>query len=46
MNGLTPWIKAEVECWEPVGLAGMMKIAQLVENQELTRSEAGLGVIP
>lgn len=42
MNGLTMWIKAEVECWEPVGLAQMMKLAQRVENRELTRREAGL----
>lgn len=27
MNGLIPWIKAEVECWEPVRLAQMMKLA-------------------
>lgn len=44
MNGLFPRIKAEGECWEPVGLTSMMKIAQLVENRELTRNEAGLSV--
>ena len=27
MNGLKPWIKTELECWEPVGLAQMMKLA-------------------
>lgn len=41
MNGLLPWIKAEVECWEPVRLTSMMKIAK---NRELTRNEAGLEV--
>ncbi|KAA0054240.1 peroxidase 64 [Cucumis melo var. makuwa] len=42
MNGLSPWIKIEVECWEPVGLAQMMKLAQHLENKELMRREAGL----
>lgn len=37
MNGLLPWNKTEVECWEPIGLTSMMKIAQLVENRELLR---------
>lgn len=39
MNGLDPIIKAEVECWRPVGLKEMMKVAQLVENRELTKTE-------
>lgn len=43
MNGLLPWIKADVECWEPMGLAHMMKLAQRVENRELRRLDAGLG---
>lgn len=42
MNGLTLWIKAEVECWEPTGLAQMMKLAQRVENREITRREVTL----
>ncbi|TYK13668.1 transposon Tf2-1 polyprotein isoform X1 [Cucumis melo var. makuwa] len=33
-NGLKPWIKAEMECWEPVGLAQMMKLAQKIKNRE------------
>ena len=41
INGLRPWIKAEVECWEPVGLAQMMKLTQQVENREVKRSEIG-----
>lgn len=45
LNGLFPWVKVEVECWEPVGLAHMMRIAQLVENQELTRVDLGLPTI-
>lgn len=46
MNGPTPWIKVEVECWEPVGLASMMRIAQLVENGELMRTKRAWGVAP
>ncbi|KAA0051026.1 transposon Tf2-1 polyprotein isoform X1 [Cucumis melo var. makuwa] len=34
--------KPEVECWEPKGLAEMMKLAQRVENRGVTRREAGL----
>lgn len=45
MNGLVPCIKAEVECWPPVGLSNKMKMAQLVENQELTRIQAGLDIV-
>ena len=33
MNGLKPWIKAGMECWEPMGLAQMMKLAQKIENR-------------
>lgn len=32
----------EVECWEPKGLAQMMKMAQRVENREVTKREAKL----
>ncbi|KAA0031986.1 Transposon Ty3-I Gag-Pol polyprotein [Cucumis melo var. makuwa] len=48
MNGLKPWIKAELECWEPVGLAQMMKLAQKVENREVIRGEASFkrGTVP
>lgn len=42
MNGRSPWIKAEVECWETVGLVQMMKLGQRVENCEIKRREAGL----
>lgn len=42
MNGLTPWIKAEVEFWEPVGLPQMIKLTQRVENCEITQREANL----
>lgn len=41
MNGLSPWIKVEVECWELVGFVQMMKLAQRVENREITRREIG-----
>ncbi|XP_031745972.1 uncharacterized protein LOC116406393 [Cucumis sativus] len=42
MNGLFPWIKAEVVFCKPVGLAEMMHAAQLVENREIIRKEANL----
>ncbi|KAA0035583.1 transposon Tf2-1 polyprotein isoform X1 [Cucumis melo var. makuwa] len=42
MNGLLPWIRAEVAFCRPNGLAEMMQIAQLVENRELIRNEANL----
>lgn len=42
MNGLVPWVKAEVECWEPVGLMNMMKVAQRVKNRELVWKETSL----
>lgn len=32
MNGLKLWIKVEMECWKPIGLVKMMKLAQKVEN--------------
>ncbi|KAA0058397.1 Retrovirus-related Pol polyprotein from transposon 297 family [Cucumis melo var. makuwa] len=30
-----------MECWEPVGLAQMMKLAQKIENREVIRGESG-----
>lgn len=42
MNGLTPWIKAEVELWKPVGMAQMMRLAQRVENREIIQRETNL----
>ena len=42
MNGLIPWIKAEVEFWEPTGLAQMMSLAQRVENREVIQRETNL----
>ncbi|KAA0063300.1 Ty3/gypsy retrotransposon protein [Cucumis melo var. makuwa] len=42
MNGLSPWLKSEVETWEPVGLAQMMKMALKIENREMVRKECGL----
>ncbi|KAA0032314.1 transposon Tf2-1 polyprotein isoform X1 [Cucumis melo var. makuwa] len=42
MNGLLPWIRAEVFFCRPQGLAEMMQIAQLVENREFVRNEAKL----
>ncbi|KAA0046241.1 Ty3/gypsy retrotransposon protein [Cucumis melo var. makuwa] len=42
MNGLFPWIRAEVVFCRPKGLAEMMEVAQLVENRELIRNEANL----
>ncbi|KAA0037390.1 ty3-gypsy retrotransposon protein [Cucumis melo var. makuwa] len=42
MNGLFPWIRAEVILCRPKGLAEMMEIAQLVENREIIRNEANL----
>ncbi|KAA0042929.1 transposon Tf2-1 polyprotein isoform X1 [Cucumis melo var. makuwa] len=42
MNGLLPWIKAEVEFCRPVGLAEMMLLAQLTKNREIIRNEANL----
>ena len=37
---MKPWIKAEMECLEPVGLAQIMKLAQKIENQEVIRGES------
>lgn len=45
MNGLTPWVRAEVECWEPIGLVNMMKVAKQVENRELVRVELSSGTV-
>lgn len=45
MNWLVPWVKADVKCWEPVGLINMMKVAQLLENWEIVRSKACLSPI-
>ncbi|TYK13876.1 Ty3/gypsy retrotransposon protein [Cucumis melo var. makuwa] len=42
MNGLSPWLKSEVETLEPNGLAQMMKLALKIENRELVRRECGL----
>ncbi|KAA0032165.1 transposon Tf2-1 polyprotein isoform X1 [Cucumis melo var. makuwa] len=42
MNGLFPWIRAEVILCRPKGLAEMMEIAQVVENREIIRNEANL----
>ncbi|KAA0035476.1 peroxidase 64 [Cucumis melo var. makuwa] len=42
MNGLLPWIRAEVAFCRPKGLAEMMQVAQLVENREIIRNEANL----
>ncbi|TYK02029.1 Ty3/gypsy retrotransposon protein [Cucumis melo var. makuwa] len=42
MNGLFPWIRAEVRICRPKGLAEMMEFAQLVENREIDRNEANL----
>ncbi|TYK05484.1 transposon Tf2-1 polyprotein isoform X1 [Cucumis melo var. makuwa] len=41
MNGLFPWIRAEVAFCRPKGFE-MMQVAQLVENKELMRNEASL----
>ncbi|KAA0065533.1 transposon Tf2-1 polyprotein isoform X1 [Cucumis melo var. makuwa] len=42
MNGLSPWLKSEVETLEPVGLAQIMKLALKIENREMVRKECGL----
>ncbi|KAL0545306.1 hypothetical protein IC582_015184 [Cucumis melo] len=42
MNGLFPWIRAEVILCRPKGLAEMMEFAQLVENREIVRNEENL----
>ena len=42
MNGLLPWIRAEVAFCRPKGLSEMMQVAQLVENREIIQNEAKL----
>ncbi|KAL0560207.1 hypothetical protein IC582_000607 [Cucumis melo] len=42
MNGLLPWIRAEVAFCRPKGLAEMMQGAQLVEKREIIRGEANM----
>ncbi|KAA0034862.1 Transposon Tf2-9 polyprotein [Cucumis melo var. makuwa] len=42
MNGLLPWIRAEVAFCRPKSLAKMMEVAKLVENKEIFRREANL----
>ena len=42
MNGLLPWIRAEVAFCRPKSLAEMMEVAQLVENRENFTREANL----
>lgn len=42
MNGLLPWIKAEVDFCRPVDVAQMVHAAQLVENREIIHNEANL----
>ena len=39
MNGLFPWIKAEVDFCLSVSLTKMMQAAQLVENRKIIRNE-------
>ncbi|KAA0049930.1 transposon Tf2-1 polyprotein isoform X1 [Cucumis melo var. makuwa] len=42
MNGLFPWIRAEVILCRPKGLAEMTEFAQLVKNREIVWNEANL----
>ncbi|TYK28540.1 transposon Tf2-1 polyprotein isoform X1 [Cucumis melo var. makuwa] len=42
MNGLVPWIRAEVEYSEPKGLVQMMRLVQKAEVREIIRREANL----
>ncbi|KAA0040168.1 ty3-gypsy retrotransposon protein [Cucumis melo var. makuwa] len=42
MNGLFPWIRAEVEYSEPVGLPQMMRLALKAEIREIIQREANL----
>ena len=42
MGVLLPWIKVEMEFCNPVGLAEMMRYAQMVEHREILRREANL----
>lgn len=39
MDELVPWVRAKVECREPVGLMNMMEVAQSVENREVVQFE-------
>lgn len=41
-NGLSPWLKMEVDALGPVGLARMMKLALKMENGEMVWKEIGL----
>lgn len=42
MNGLSPWLKTEVDALEPVGLARIMKLALKRKNREIVQKESGL----
>lgn len=42
MNGLSPWLKSEVETLESVGLTQMMKLALKIENRDMVQRECGL----
>ncbi|TYK09954.1 Ty3/gypsy retrotransposon protein [Cucumis melo var. makuwa] len=42
MNGLSPWLKTEVDVLEPCGLARMMKLGLKIENRKRVRNECGL----
>ncbi|KAA0062045.1 transposon Tf2-1 polyprotein isoform X1 [Cucumis melo var. makuwa] len=45
MNGLSLWLKTEVEVLEPQGSAQMMKLALKIENRERVRKECGLSSV-
>uniref|UniRef100_A0A9I9EJD3 Uncharacterized protein n=1 Tax=Cucumis melo TaxID=3656 RepID=A0A9I9EJD3_CUCME len=45
LNGLSPWLKNEVEVLEPQGLAQMTKLALKIENRERVRKECGLSSV-
>ncbi|TYK16932.1 transposon Tf2-1 polyprotein isoform X1 [Cucumis melo var. makuwa] len=42
MNGLSPWLKTEVEVLEPRRLAQMMKLTLKIDNREKVSKECGL----
>ena len=42
MNGLSPWLKTEVDVLEPRGFAQKMKLALKIENRERVRKDCGL----
>lgn len=42
MNGLSLWLKSEVEALESVGLVQMMKLALKIEIWEMVQRECGL----